>query len=492
MNLSTLTARNILAVALATASLPLAVQDAVSVEKLKTQLLEMQENLEKQKRQMESLQKQMEALQSQRSAAPGASNASTNFPSTAVRSPSATPEAAPLAEPGQKWSPSDPIPVLSRGSSYLNLSLDGLFAAGSSTRSEVEKLQLGGHDPNQRGFTLQNLETTFDGAVDPYFRGQANIVFQIDAQGESNLEIEEAYLESKSLPGNLQLRAGQILTEFGRLNPSHPHGWAFVDQPLVNGRFFGPDGLRNPGARLSWLIPTPFYSELFLSVQNSQGATASSFRHAHPGALLFGRPGSQTSAQSFTDLLFTPRYALSFDLTGTQTLLLGTSAAFGPNGSGVDQDTQIYGVDAFWKWKPAQAHAGFPFVSWQTEAMLRRFDAGAYDGSGALLAPPALDPARPAESLTDYGFYSQIAYGFRQGWIAGLRGDYVQGERGSFYPDPDRDPRWRISPNLTWYPSEFSKFRLQYNYDDRHNVGEDHSVWLQFEFLLGAHAAHKF
>ena len=58
--------------------------------------------------------------------------------------------------------------------------------------------------------------------------------------------------------------------------------------------------------------------------------------------------------------------------------------------------------------------------------------------------------------------------------------------------DVSRAMRWRISPNLTWYPSEFSKIRLQYNYDDRDLVGVDHSVWLQFEFLLGAHAAHKF
>jgi hypothetical protein len=58
--------------------------------------------------------------------------------------------------------------------------------------------------------------------------------------------------------------------------------------------------------------------------------------------------------------------------------------------------------------------------------------------------------------------------------------------------DPLRDERWRISPNLTWYPTEFSKLRLQYNYDRRRNIGEDHSIWFQFEFLLGAHAAHKF
>ena len=42
---------------------------------------------------------------------------------------------------------------------------------------------------------------------------------------------------------------------------------------------------------------------------------------------------------------------------------------------------------------------------------------------------------------------------------------------------------------LTYYPSEFSKIRLQYNYDHRDLVGDDHSVWMQFEFLLGSHAA---
>jgi hypothetical protein len=99
--------------------------------------------------------------------------------------------------------------------------------------------------------------------------------------------------------------------------------------------------------------------------------------------------------------------------------------------------------------------------------------------------------------LIDYGLYSQVAYGFRKGWVAALRGDYVFPEKPGLYeaivgPDPDRASRWRVSPNLTWYPSEFSKIRLQYNYDHRNGIGDDHSVWAQFEFLLGTHAAHKF
>ena len=97
----------------------------------------------------------------------------------------------------------------------------------------------------------------------------------------------------------------------------------------------------------------------------------------------------------------------------------------------------------------------------------------------------------------DWGFYSQVLWGFKPGWVAGLRGDFVAPTKTAIYEtilgrDLDRATRWRISPNLTWYPSEFSKIRLQYNYDDRDGVGVDHSIWLQFEFLLGAHAAHKF
>jgi hypothetical protein len=189
-------------------------------------------------------------------------------------------------------------------------------------------------------------------------------------------------------------------------------------------------------------------------------------------------------------MLFVPRYTASFDITDSQTIVAGTSAAFGPNSSGSDTDTQIYGVDLFYKWKSAHQNAGFPFVTWQTEAMMRRFEAGAV---------PATDtvPALPRETLVDYGLYSQVAYGFKKGWVGALRFDYLFPEEKGLYehilgPDPDRANRWRISPNLTWYPSEFSKLRLQYNFDHRDMGGDDHSVWLQFEFLLGSHAAHKF
>ncbi len=459
--------------------MPLQAQEANDTEKLNKELKQMQERFERMLREQQA---QIDALKKQLDAA------KTNPPPAIVQQPAAVTNGQPKLPPGMAaapWSPAAPIRLAGGGQNYISLSFDALVAAGASTAKDIDKLEFGGHDPKQRGFTVQNLETVFDGKVDPYFRGQANVVLQINPHGDTTIEAEEAYLETMALPWNLQVKAGQFFTEFGRLNPTHPHTWDFVDQPLVNGRFLGEDGLRSAGARLSWLTPTPFYSELFLTLQNSQGGTAFSFRNDHDGSPFFGRPNTQGRVTSLGDMLFAPRYAASFDLTDAQTLVAGASAAIGPNGSGTDSATQIYGVDLFWKWKSPQQHAGFPFVSWQTEGMLRRFEAGAF--------PPAL----PRETLIDYGLYSQIAYGFRKGWVAALRGDYVFPEKPGLYesivgPDPDRASRWRVSPNLTWYPSEFSKIRLQYNYDHRNGIGNDHSVWAQFEFLLGTHAAHKF
>ena len=396
--------------------------------------------------------------------------------------------------------------LIRSGNSFLDLSLDGLFAVGGSTASddEIEGLQLGGHDPKQRGFTVQNIEATFSGVIDPYLRAQANLIFFMDRNSETALELEEAWMETTSLPGNLTLRGGQILTDFGRHNPTHPHTWSFVDSPIVAARFLGPDGLRNPGGRLSWLTPTPFYSELSFSVQNSGGETATSFRNDHEDEAYLGRLHSVGGVRGPGDLLFASRYQASFDLTAEQTLLAGISGATGPNASSQDSDTQIYGADLFWKWKPTSHHYGFPFVTWQSEAMLRHYQAGAFsedfDGDGAIdadLNEDGVIDSLPRELLKDWGFYSQVSYGFRKGWVAGLRFDYVARIDQAAYEtvygdDPYRTERWRISPNLTWYPSEFSKVRLQYNYDERAGFGTDHSVWLQFEFLLGAHGAHKF
>jgi len=122
------------------------------------------------------------------------------------------------SEVSRRWSPASPIRLPTAGQNYISLSFDALATAGTSTANDIEQLQPGGHDPKQRGFTIQNLETTFEGKVDPYFRGQATISMQLTPGGETIIEAEEAYLETMSLPWNLQVKAGQFFSEFGRQN----------------------------------------------------------------------------------------------------------------------------------------------------------------------------------------------------------------------------------------------------------------------------------
>jgi hypothetical protein len=380
-----------------------------------------------------------------------------------------------------------PITIGGGGKNYMNISFDGMFALAGSTARDLSHIEVGDHDPQQRGFNARNIELAFDGAVDPYFEGFANIVFKLDNDNETEVEVEEAFMQTTNLPFGLQLKFGQFFAAFGRINPTHPHTWDFADDPLVAGRLLGPDGLRGVGAQISWTLPTAWYSQLIFAAQNGRGNTGFSFRNPGDDGIFFDRETTDREVRGLQDFVWIPRWENSVDLSPTQVVLAGVSGAFGSNETGANARTQIYGADVFYKWKSAHAEGGFPFVKWQSEFMYRRFEAG----RGANESFPV------AETFHDWGMYSQVLWGFRKGWVTGIRGDYLHMQDSRFTDDPDRQSRWRISANLTWYPTEFSKLRLQYNHDflesnfflsDR----EVDSVFLQFEFILGAHGAHKF
>jgi hypothetical protein len=320
------------------------------------------------------------------------------------------------------------------------------------------------------------------GAVDPYFMGFVDTARSTGRR--IRFELEEAYILTTSLPANLQLKAGQFFTEFGRQNQQHPHTWAFVDQPLVLNRMFGPDGMRGQGVRLSWLAPTSWYTEAMVTVHNSLGETMYSFRSEESSEIHGGIP-VEREVRGGSDMVVVPRVATSFDLTPTQTVLLGVSGAFGPNNSGASTSSRVYGADLYWRWKSATAGQGFPFLSWQSEVLYRRYDAAERQSE----ENPVV--TLPRETIGDRGAYSQVLWGIRPRIVAGLRAEVVGGNAAAFDSELRAD-RTRISPNFTLYPSEFSKVRLQYNFDDRKGIGRDHSIWLQFEFIMGAHAAHRF
>lgn len=425
-------------------------------------------------------------------ATPSSAGSSSAMAAPANRSAFPTSDAAVTADTGSVAATDSalmqPIPTIGGGGkTYMNISFDGLFVLAGSSARDLDRIEVGDHDPQQRGFNARNAEIALDGAVDPYFEGFANIVLKLDNDNETEIELEEAYLQTTSLPLSLQVRAGQFFAPFGRINPTHPHAWDFTDAPLVHGRLLGPDGLRGVGAQLSWTLPVPWYSQLTGAVQNGRGGTAYSFRNPGDNGRFYGRLTTDREARGLQDFVWVPRWENSFNPSDTQTVLAGISGAFGSNETGAHSRTQIYGADLLYKWKSARAAGGFPFVKWQTEAMYRRFEAGR-----------GIDWTFPiAETFHDWGIYSQVLWGFKKGWIAGVRGEHLQMQSSAFTDDDGRQTRSRVSANLTFLPTEFSRLRLQYNHDfleanDFLSGREVDSVFLQFEFILGAHGAHKF
>ena len=91
----------------------------------------------------------------------------------------------------------------------------------------------------------------------------------------------------------------------------------------------------------------------------------------------------------------------------------------------------------------------------------------------------------------------EATYGFAPRWQIGLR-TAASGIGGEF-SEGDETEEARLSRQhsaaVTWYATEFSKLRLQFNRNDVH--GDDgneeyNQVFLQYNLSLGAHGAHSF
>jgi hypothetical protein len=347
----------------------------------------------------------------------------------------------------------------------IALILDVALAAFSD---EDRRLQTGGHDPSASGFNLQQLEMSLGKSVDPYLRFDANIVF-----AQTGVEIEEAYATTLAMPWGLQARVGQMLTRFGRLNATHPHGWAFVDQPFYLGEVFGAEGNRGLGAELSWLTPLPWYVELVVSGTDASGeGTARSFGGA--GDVVVEGPH---------DLQNTLAVKQFFDLSDDWSLAWGLSAANGPNPTGRDTRTDVYGSDVFLKWRPiSSAQASAMELHLQAEGLARRRQV-------------------PGDVLTDWGGYAYVFWKVAQRWGTAFRFEHgsatYDGDlEGTDDPlgEPGVGSRQRWSANVTFWPTEFSRLRLQGSRATIHPDAHD-PVWAGFlalEVVVGSHGAHTF
>ena len=303
------------------------------------------------------------------------------------------------------------------------------------------QLSSSGRDEDGNGkVSVREIELVFGHPIDPYSRFDSTITFS----DFENPDIEEAYITHWGLPGEIKAKLGRMRPKIGKASAVHGDVLDTVDEPLVVQRYLGKEGLFRTGLELTGFIPAPWTAVTHeLTVGTMEGGVGE-------GGTLFGgtrrRPSFYAHLKNFWDISDTSNAELR------ATYLVGSKdddAAFEVNALGLDATLTHYVT-------PANK------LKWQNEVYLQH------------------------RSNTPWGFYSLLDYRLSPRVGVGGRFDYVE----PVDVDPTilarhADTAW--SGSLTFYQSEFSRWRLQYRHTDFAAGGDDNAVFLQGTVAIGVH-----
>jgi hypothetical protein len=230
---------------------------------------------------------------------------------------------------------------------------------------------------------------------------------------------------------------------------------------------------------MTYLPPLPLYT--LLGVEWLQGQNEVLFNHDGTG----GAHAMTAFLKSSVDFGGSSTiYAGPYVITGqTRTDTVAADTSFRGNST-------VYGFETVYKWKPSRDRS----LIVQGEYLKR-------DQSGSLYYPDSGDTSRLSRAQD--GFYVQSLYQMGR-WRVGARYDLLDVLCDRYrlagvqqgYQTP-----WRLTGALEFNPTEFSRLRLQYNYDRSGGDGPayggpssrtNHEVYLQMILGIGAHAAHSF
>jgi hypothetical protein len=270
------------------------------------------------------------------------------------------------------------------------------------------------------------------------------------------------------------------------MNALHTHDLPQATRPYMIQDLFGPDGYNDNGATLSWLVPEiPLPVELSAHVLNGEN--------------------SQTLAQGRANQpAYMARGEVFFQITDVSWLSIGGSYLFGYNDARgttehphePHQETQLAEADMLFKWQPDQFKsvvliAEFYDVIKRDRIQTLDFDTGAVDASGN----PVLTPVSRKFHDTAQGAYGMLQVQPFQRWYFGLRGDWSNFDDAR----PHRE-QWATSAWVSFYTTEFLRFRVGYEHRERlgggspvtHDASPNDTVFFEVTFVFGAHPAEPF
>jgi hypothetical protein len=328
-------------------------------------------------------------------------------------------------------------------------------------------------DATRNRFDVREAELDLRASVDPRADAVLVLAFARDATPElfdkseiddvdTSVELEEGYLflHDFGVP-NLTARVGRYHVRFGRQNVLHLHDLPTSDTPFVLQSFLAPEALTDAGIETSWLVPNPLneYIELVTEFNSGEGSASES-----PTL----RGGAKAQSPSIVNHLLWNK-----NLTDNINLELGGSVLWGPStdrdtpgGTGQSRDVWLYGTDATLVCRDPTG--GFNNQLFQAEAIFgnTRQDNGTMANA--------------------WGAYLLAQQQLNKDWYAGLRLDYTQDAN-----DNHRDI-WGGSAYLSWYLSEFLRFRVEYQYRAPSSLPDENLLFFQITWIYGAHPPHPY
>ncbi|MBT3040282.1 MAG: TonB-dependent receptor [Candidatus Thiodiazotropha sp. (ex Ctena orbiculata)] len=371
----------------------------------------------------------------------------------------------------------------------ISLILDGRFGAfDNESDYELPGFMLGGEaGRGEEGFHLGHNELAISANVDDLFYGKLTAAIA-DHEGETEVELEEAFIETSALGNGLNIKAGRFFSSIGYLNQQHGHAWDFVDAPLIYRGLFG-EQLIDDGIQVSWVAPTDIYLQFGGELLRGERFPAGGASNDGKGAsTLFAKIGGDIGESHAWQLGLSHWRAEVEDRTSGGHHHEGEAEEV-PTYSG---DSDVTGIDFVWKWAPL-GNASQRNFKLQGEYFIR-------DEDGDVI----MDDGSESPESTTYdgeqeGWYLQGIYQFMPRWRVGLRYDRLESDnKGSDEEvlaeaglDNEGHKPERITLMGDYSHSEFSRLRLQYARDDSYEDSDD-IVMLQFVMSLGPHGAHRF
>jgi hypothetical protein len=449
-------------------------QEAEQIRKELEQLRRLQEQNQ---RTIEALSERLRRLEA-RPPAP-VTTPPTPAPATVVEAPSAPTPPSPMT----LLAPRQPFSLYGqRGAGQLlfDMGVTGDFILSVAPHN-VEKAGAGTFGSLENRFFPREVELNFFGQIDPFAFAEVRIEAGEEEPGpETSVSLAEATITLLALPAGLQAKLGQMRSRFGLTNVIHEHDLPFIDRPNVLRNFFGDEGLTEKGVELTWLPDLPFYLEGLVGVFNGDNETAFGY----------GR---------ITQPLVTGRLRTFIEASDTGAIQLGISGAHGQTRERLG--STILGFDAKYKYRPdGWLH---PLLTLSGEALysIRSVDESsdvdvAIDTDGDGIPDSVETTTITSKSTRDaFGWYLHGAVQPFRRWELAARYDSSQ--------FPDRPGyEWAIQPYVSFFPSEFLRFRLGYKHTerDRRSLFADNEatarivdeLLFQATFILGAHPAHPF